>query len=884
MTALLTPFIDQILTKTDGDASSVRATSMTALSKRTTWTGRQMTFLSRLAQTGEGEMARNRLLISALIFLYLFAETLLNARVLTIPLFVITAFFLFSLVLALHINAHPEANHRRRILALCGDVGTLSVGLHIGTEICAVTFPIYLWIIFSNAFRFGLFFLTLSSLTAAASFALVILTTSYWQSFYNLSFGLLMALVVLPLYARHHIRDLSEARRRAETANEMKTLFLASVSHELRTPLNAIIGLSDLLSSTKLDEEQREMLTSINASGRSLCGLIDNFLDYSRLEAGAMPTSKTPFCLVSLLTELNSIARTRAHGKAVAINLHVTPQTPTALIGDQGKLAQVLTNLLTNAVKFTERGTVSLAIDAQPQEANITRLRFEVSDTGIGISKAAQEKIFQRFTQADARIVDQYGGTGLGLAIVQELVELLGGKFGLTSQPGVGSTFWCEFDIAVDHALDNRPQLQNLNVAVFAKDDTLRGTFADATGFDCVQMLEDEQQLTLWLDERRDKPTVSALIVDESLYHLATHRTRADPFPNLKVITVTKRSDLDFSQNRLKAETYSCVKLPTVEKDLTAALKCLAIHQDCRQKETDSTSTKNACALSVLVAEDNRANQMVVQKILSHAGHTAHVVNDGKEALEALEKQEFNVILLDLNMPRMNGFEALKSMHILLREKNVPIIALTADASDATNKKCHKAGFDACITKPYNASTLQMAILSLTKNAKPASRDLDQVSPAQHSERSKDHDPLLGVGQSCEIKQNGDTNYVIDLDRVRRLAKLGDTSFFHELINEFDSEALNILSNLRVATDSRDVKKIRLLAHALKSSATNFGATRLVQTCERLEYGERQDTLKVAISAVATLRTDYEAVRAALVALAAPNADTGGAAIDKATH
>lgn len=408
MTARLKPFFDQILTKTDRDAQQ-RSKPRARPSSNAAHVKQKKSFFKSLAETGEGEMARNRLVISALILAYFLFEITWNARTLTLPLIVITSFFLFSVALSIHIISSPAANFRRRIIAMCGDIGTLSIGLYIGAEVTASTFPIYLWIIFGNGFRFGLLFLTLSSVAATVCFSLVVLTTSYWQSFYNLAFGLLLALIVLPLYARKLIKDLSDARKNAETASEMKSLFLASVSHELRTPLNAIIGLSDLLSATRLDDEQREMSTSINASGRSLCGLVDNFLDYSRLEAGAMPTNKDSFCLISVLTELNCIARAQAQDKPLTIGLHVTPRTPTTLVGDRSKMAQILTNLIGNAVKFTEKGFVSLGVDALSNDGSTARLRFEVTDTGIGISPTSQEKIFDQFTQADNRIVDQYG-------------------------------------------------------------------------------------------------------------------------------------------------------------------------------------------------------------------------------------------------------------------------------------------------------------------------------------------------------------------------------------------------------------------------------------------------------------------------------------------
>lgn len=867
MTTLLKPLVDQILSKTDRDDPQ-QNTSQGRTCAADQNASNAKTFFKRLSETGEGEMARNRLVISGLILIYFIGEVTLNDRALTLPLIVISSFFLFSSALAFHIIASPAANYHRRILALCGDIGTLSVGLFIGGEVTASTFPIYLWIIFGNGFRFGLLFLSLSSIAATLCFAVVILTTSYWQSFYNLSFGLLLALVILPLYARKLIRDLSEARKKAETASEMKSLFLASVSHELRTPLNAVIGLSDLLSSTKLNDEQREMSTSINASGRSLCGLIDNFLDYSRLEAGAMPFNNDPFCLVSLMTELNCIARAQAGEKGLIIGLYVTPRTPKRFVGDRGKLAQILTNLIGNAVKFTEQGSVSLGVDTLRNDGRTARLRFEVTDTGIGISTQSQKTIFERFTQANARIVDQFGGTGLGLAIVQELTELLGGEIGVTSTPGVGSTFWCEFDMALDHDLQEHAPVADLHVAIYS--DTAEDLAAHTAKNGCkdTTILKGKAQLASWLECHHKTSTGSVLLVDETLHDPELIGSFAGHSTNVKVICISHSDEMGLPDTTLKATVFSRVRHQALSVELNDMMDWLAYHRAIRQeRKTLMTPTHGADALTILVAEDNHANQMVVSKILNHAGHLPVIASDGEEALQALARNDFDVILLDLNMPRMNGFETLKFMHFALHEQDIPIIALTADASPDTSKKCLNAGFDSCITKPYNPNVLLQTIQSFTVQSPTRAGQTEDLDEVQKSKEQSDVSTHVAQVKMDNVDEPSPP-HAIDPDRVEMIANLGDAKFFNQLINEFDSEAAEILSGLRAATDARDLEKIRLLAHALKSSAVNFGATKLVQKCERLEYGDRHDVLHSASDVIADISNDYKDVRSALIALA----------------
>lgn len=794
--------------------------------EQATQSGSQTNTWRSLTSTSEGEMARNRLVIALLIFSYFLIEWGVNGHFLATPVLTITTFAAFSFGIAYHILRHPEANYVRRIVAMCADIGTLSFGLYIGGEITACTWPVYLWVIYGNGFRFGQMYLAVSTLIAAACFLAVISFTPYWNNFYNLSLGLLVGLIILPTYARKLINDLSEARRRAEDGNRAKSLFLASVSHELRTPLNAIIGLGDCVQATRLDNNQSEMLSTICRSGRTLSHLIENLLDFSRLESGAMPCNFKEVQLPSLVADVCSIAKAQAAAKGVKFNLHVEPTVPACISADATKLTQILTNFVSNAVKFTDEGVVTLTISSRNIDKNFPALRFEVTDTGIGISSEAQERIFERFTQENEKIVDRYGGTGLGLAIVKQTAALLGGKVGVKSAQGKGSTFWCEIPVPEIFETVTSPDETRSDVIFFLSEKNANRTRQSLKVRPNITFVETAEDLESLLEEPQSARTEKIIFTDNRK-HAAVIALLQEHSDRMTHVVYVSNS---YTRSAHEVETIQQTCISWINFDR------LSVHFEPivgwieaigrQKKKVEAITKRQVTPASILVAEDNPANQLVIQKILSNAGHDFVIVNDGECVVDALAKKQFDIILLDINMPVMNGFETIKFIRFALHDQDTPVVAVTADATPETAERCREAGFDTVVTKPYRAHALLQTIEEFVVDLEGGSNIASQEDSSPDTLNVISHDAPAG-------KDNSPT--VIDLEQLQEVEALGGVDFVENVVHTFLSQCRRTLVDLRFCAEKKYDDEVSHIAHALKSSALNSGATKVAALCEQLE-------------------------------------------------
>jgi two-component system sensor histidine kinase RpfC len=766
------------------------------------------------------------------------------------------AYTVVSIIAFVHILIDPAVRVWRRLAMMVIDVAGLSFLMYANGVAAAGFWPLYLWVIFGNGFRFGNSYLFATALLSIACFSLVIAMTPFWRANMALSIGLVIGLIILPAYAAQLVGKLSKAKREAEEASRAKSYFLASVSHELRTPLTAIIGLGEQLQGSDLPSEDRNNAGTIVTAGRSLLSLINQLLDFSRLGAKGITTETKTFHLMPLLVSVRELMKISAQEKGLRLTIHVSPRTPLMLRGDQPHLRDVLTNLIGNAIKFTPAGAITISADAERLPNGDIELILSVTDTGIGIAAEAQEHIFDSFRQADNSIIDRFGGTGLGLAICKQVAELMGGRIGVESAPGQGSRFW--FTARVEDASDEQPPLtaDSRQLILFSSDadlvDNCRATLApigisvsSATSFDAVRNLASNAPSgtanAIMVDERELKRQAVRLeTLREALDHGVTpiflRRAPAPVEPDRAVeraFITTIASDLDFDE------------LATALRIATAASPTPLAPAPVQQIEVAERP------LRVLIADDNVMNQKVFGMILTRAGHQIETAGDGEAALDIMKEHAVDVVLMDVNMPALNGIETTKLYRFAsLGRRHIPIIGVTADASPQTAERCIEAGMDACISKPVDAPAMLRLIDGLTREA------------AQPLKADAVFDPK-GVVTPLFPDKRAET-VAIDWSKLADLKELGGDEFVIDLLNEYVSDAENLLRAIADSVATSDVQGFRDGTHALRSSGANIGAETVARLCLHFQRIGREEFAARGAQHVETLRHELERVRQAL--------------------
>ncbi|GIL41718.1 ATP-binding protein [Roseiterribacter gracilis] len=801
-----------------------------------TWLRRNLTILSRRfakRPDTEHQQALLRVAFTAMIAAYLGSVRGPETALLNFDgTFVAAIWFLCSVPILLWIAVSPGVSHLRRLIGMIGDFGSISLGLLLEGEVSTPLFLLYLWVALGNGFRYGLRALILATAISASFFGAVLVLSPFWRTMPELSIGLLMCVVLIPLYTASLIKQLTEAKEQADRANRAKSRFLAVMSHELRTPLNAIIGANDVLLGTKMDVEQVAMTRTIGQAGRSLLALIEDVLDLSRIEAGKERVERRDFDLYADLSETTSMLQIQARRKSLTLSLQIAAEVPTRVFGGQRQLRQILFNLIANAIKFTEAGSVRLRVRPTPSG----QIAFDVIDTGVGIEQAHMERIFDSFTQADESIGRRHDGAGLGLAIVKQLTELMSGSVTVQSVPGRGSVFTVELPLpeATSEGADALAPLPNEQRIVLVGRDPSVAAALTARGA-LVDIVDDVLAMRAVLQAGAR----SVVIDDRSLWQVLPLATDLLAAHRVVALTDTRVGGLSpdlepFASGRVSWPADS----PTIGRMLRLLAPAPA---DTESDEAVPDTMEEAAgseqpvptrlrAARVLVAEDNPVNRRVIEKILRRGGFDPVVVEDGDEALDRLESESFDLFIVDVNMPGTNGIDVVKLYSIQqLGQERIPIVALTADTTLETQRRCIEAGVDFFLPKPIEADRLLRTLSGLltargTAAAVVGAPDGSVADIASHPRFQSSNDQ------------------VIDRETLRELSELdSDASFLDEIVGIYIEDSELLLEQIEATVRNRDFAEFRDLIHALRSASANVGAAQLHATCVQLGGIDRRD-------------------------------------------
>jgi two-component system sensor histidine kinase RpfC len=740
-----------------------------------------------------------------------------------------TSYVIFSFGTFLSILINPNKSIPRRVLSLLADIGMVSIYISSWGENGAPWWPVYLWVILGYGFRYNEKYLYLASAFAFVCFSAILLTNEYWQSHTALGIGLLLSLIAIPAYVSKLLRKLTEtmnhlteAQKSAEEANRAKSDFLARMSHEIRTPLNGIIGTSELLQTCRLGNEQREYAETIYASGHTLLHLIEDILDISKIEAGKLTIERTNFDLHNLLHTTIRMFTNRAESKGLALSCHIGLETPYKLVGDPYHFRQILNNLLGNAIKFTENGSVELRCNVKRSDDNKVLIRFEVVDTGIGIPEEVQERIFEKFSQADESTTRRFGGTGLGTAITKQLVELMGGRIGIQSTPNIGTTFWfdVEFECQPETTTElDAATLKNCKVLRLVPDteiDTGISTALDGWNVKFRDATNKRDAVRLLMDASSQASPFEVLILDgipfdEEINEFIKSIGKELSLPNTTVLISLKpgqdKPSLDTATNQ--------IYIFSEPLDKTLLFNALHASHASRYEDEDIINLTERFIgehqaqrnYKILVAEDNSINRMVIGRILERKGHTHKLVKNGEQLLEALEKEEFDLVITDMQMPVVSGIEAYKMYRFAhASEEAIPFIMLTANATLEARRECREIGIKYFLTKPISSQKL-VDCISQAASHLPAS-----AVQAQNKQASgRPGDPSI-------------IDYNV-FDEVIALSQGDD--FKARLCRNFEQDSEQLLQGMEEAMKCGDYNHFKDLAHALKGSSAYLGLVEL---------------------------------------------------------